>query len=316
MSTNISKYFYLISKLKQNPNKVFTAYDQEIQKALNLETKQIGRMFETLEQEFEDIVKHKIVKKKAYSYIHKINLLKSSLDYQGEISAIIQTIKDYDEDIVDILQNHTTSSYDIYQTIDQPLKSLKQLESLQIFKHLKKAIIKKHIVDIKLQDQTVLYDVCILKFIYTDSNWFVAVLDTQENIKLYPASQIIELGKHNKNQTISLTKIKKYINKLKNIQNSKTNLNERTKTARLKALPNIAMFFGKNSKKFFQTQKFVRKQSDGSIVLTIDYTQEEEVLQFIQKWIPNLLIQSPLQLRQTQDKHINKYIANQTYESG
>lgn len=119
MNTNLSKYLFLINILKQNPNKIFTPYDTDIIDGLGLQTKQIGRMFDTLEQELEDITRKKRGKKRGFCFNSKTNLLKTSLDYQGEISAIIQTIKDYDEDIVRSLEQDTISSFDIYQIVDR-----------------------------------------------------------------------------------------------------------------------------------------------------------------------------------------------------
>jgi len=315
MNTNLSKYIFLINKLKQNPDRIFTAYDDDIKDGIGLQTKQIGRMFETIESEFEDITQKKLGKKIGYCYKSKKALLKTSLEYQGEISAVIQTIKDYDEDIVQSLEQFTTNSFDIYHTVDQPLVFLKQIENSAVFKALKNSIIKKQLINIKLQDDKTIDNLLCIKFVYTDNNWFVAVVDSFEHISLHLITQIKKTSISNIKKTINKHKLQIIMQKLIHIQNSSTDTNKPTQTARLKALPNIASFFDKDAKKYFKSQKFIKKQNDNSVIFTIDYSSDDELLTFVQRWIPNIIVQEPLSLRQESDKRINKYIANQIYEA-
>ncbi len=315
MNTNLSKYIFLINKLRTNSDRIFTAYDDDIKSELGLQTKQIGRMLETIESEFEDITQKKLGKKIGYCYKSKKALLKTSLQYQGEISAVIQTIKDYDEDIVQSLEQFTTNSFDIYHTIDQPLAFLKQIENSVVFKTLKNSIIKKQLINIKLQDDKTIDDLLCVKFIYTDYNWFVAVVDGLEHISLHLITHIKKATTSHTKKTISRQKLQNIMQKLQNIQNSSTDMSKSTQTAKIKALPNIASFFDKDAKKYFKTQKFIKKQKDNSVIFTVDYSSDDEILTFIQSWMPNLIVQDPLSLRQENDKRINKYIANQIYEA-
>ncbi len=70
-------------------------------------------------------------------------------------------------------------------------------------------------------------------------------------------------------------------------------LNKAKKIVRLKALPRIAKYFKEDMKKFLNTQKFIRENDDSSIEFTVDYTQSEEILPFLRRWIPNMVILSP-----------------------
>ena len=70
-------------------------------------------------------------------------------------------------------------------------------------------------------------------------------------------------------------------------------------TAKIKATPNIARYFDKGMKKFFPSQRFIKKEEDGSIIFSVNYTQELEILPFIQKWLPDLIILSPEELKKS-----------------
>jgi len=74
-------------------------------------------------------------------------------------------------------------------------------------------------------------------------------------------------------------------------------------TATIKATSAIARYFKPNMKKFLSSQKFVEELDDGSVIFTIQYTQELEILPFVQKWLPDLVILEPRELR---DAYIEK----------
>ena len=69
--------------------------------------------------------------------------------------------------------------------------------------------------------------------------------------------------------------------------------------ARLKAVGNASKYFDKEMKPFLSSQKFEKVLDDGSVVFTMEYTQEMEILPFIQKWLPNLIVLEPQSLKET-----------------
>lgn len=83
------------------------------------------------------------------------------------------------------------------------------------------------------------------------------------------------------------------------LQNAMSLYNKEVKIATLKATPQISKYFEKNMKKFLPTQEFKEKLDDGSIIFTVKYTQPLEILPFIQKWLPDLIIQAPNELKET-----------------
>ena len=59
----------------------------------------------------------------------------------------------------------------------------------------------------------------------------------------------------------------------------------------------IKKYFKKNMKKFFPSQKFIEENEDG-IVFEISYTQPLEILPFIKRWLPNMEIIEPKELKE------------------
>lgn len=75
------------------------------------------------------------------------------------------------------------------------------------------------------------------------------------------------------------------------------------KVATIKATPAIAKYFDNGMKRFLPSQTFVSKEADGSVLFTLEYSQELEVLPLIQKWLPELVIVEPKELR---DAYVEK----------
>ena len=50
-------------------------------------------------------------------------------------------------------------------------------------------------------------------------------------------------------------------------------------------------------KKFFRSQKFISETKDNGVLFSVEYTQDLEILPFIQKWLPDLEILEPQSLK-------------------
>jgi predicted DNA-binding transcriptional regulator YafY len=104
--------------------------------------------------------------------------------------------------------------------------------------------------------------------------------------------------------------IEKHLNFLENsVQNSMT-LFKQTKTATIKATPNVAKYFKKGMKKFLSSQEFQKELEDKSVIFTLKYTQEIEIMPFIQKWLPDLIVLEPKELKEHYVKKLQKAIEN------
>jgi len=97
----------------------------------------------------------------------------------------------------------------------------------------------------------------------------------------------------------------------KHIQNSLTRYDVPVKTATIKVAPDKARYFEKGMKKFLSSQKFKEKLDDGSIIFTLEYTQPLEILPLIQKWLPNLVILEPQELKEEYINNLNLILSQQ-----
>jgi predicted DNA-binding transcriptional regulator YafY len=61
------------------------------------------------------------------------------------------------------------------------------------------------------------------------------------------------------------------------------------------------------------SQKFKEKLDDGSIIFTLDYTQPLEILPFIQKWLPHLVILEPQELKEEYINNLNLILSEQKH---
>ena len=162
-----------------------------------------------------------------------------------------------------------------------------------------------------------------IQLFFLDNNWYVFIAyknaNEDENAKFLRLSFIksieVMAGRpySNKN-TFQKKELQQYEDFLDTVQNAMTLYGVKTYRATLKALPFIAKYFEVNMKKFFPSQEFLRKEEDGSIVFTIEYTQPLEILPFVQKWIPDLVIVSPEELQKAYSDKLQTALSRQGAE--
>ena len=125
----------------------------------------------------------------------------------------------------------------------------------------------------------------------------MAIEDNEENFRLLRVAFIVSLTKSSKNyQKKILSKYKTYFNK---IQNAMSLPSEPSRIALLKASPKVAIYFRKGMKPFFPTQKFKESLGNGSVIFSIDFTQDMEISPFVKRWLPDIEVLEPTDLRQT-----------------
>jgi len=83
---------------------------------------------------------------------------------------------------------------------------------------------------------------------------------------------------------------------------------ENRQVVTLKTDLKTAIYFHKGATKFFKSQQFIKECGDGGIQFEISYNQPDEVLPFIQSWLPHLNIVEPLSLRNLMFNNISKTI--------
>lgn len=307
MST-IQKYMFILEELNKRLDKTITAYDDVLIDKLQMSTKQLGRLLDKLENEFDNIILLDKTKKKTYKLIKPIDLFIEAFENSNDIGWFFNLAHDADPEVFKELEQYTNTQKHIYQFKNTPFEDVSSLEGKLAFKRLKSAVELHEYRDIKFYfDDKVYKNLKCLKLIFMDNNWYIANVDEEGVLRFGRVSFIEEVTyskDKNSYQSSSIKKQQDFIEK--DVQNSMTLFDVPLKIATIKAHKNIAKYFEKDMKKFLSTQKFIKKQDDGSIIFTLEFTQELEILPFVQKWLPDLEILEPTTLRDSYKLKLQK----------
>jgi hypothetical protein len=227
-------------------------------------------------------------------------LLKNSNELGWLISLLNENdpslLADYEKEVSKQLKEDS----DVFLFRTNPLEVLQDEPSKRYLSELRNAVINREYRDIKYKyigEDEKLIDAKCLKIIFTDGNWYLAIEDAEENFRLLRVAFIVSLSKSSKNYQSRV--LDKYKTHFKRIQNAMSLPSKPLQRALLKASPKVAIYFRKEMKSFFPTQKFQEALDDGSITFSINFTQDMEILPFIKRWLPDIEILEPQSLRET-----------------
>lgn len=289
---------------------------------------QIGKNYKKLEDVFKYLeeVENLLIKEKkskAYTWRLKDKALLSEKISQKDATNLDYAIElnkdDFDRETIETLKKMFASNSRNIVGIFAISEDFKDKKMNDFYNTLTEAIEKRLYLNLEFISFN-LQDVKPIKLIFIDNNWYLALeYYNEENGKntfslnrLAFLKKIIILKEYNYSDKNSFQKssIDKYLNFLPTIQNSLTLFDKEAQTATMKATPEIAKYFKQGMKKFFYTQKFKEKLEDGSVVFTIEYTQPLEILPFIQKWMPDLIILEPQELKDEYIQKLEKTLKN------
>jgi len=303
-------YRIIIKELERRIDKTITT--KEIANILEKSPRQVIRYFEELINEFPHIIETKKSKEKAIKLIDSFDIFMEAfkeLEDSEQLDELMYLIKESAPELFKRLDTFIHNPNSIY-IFKNPI--FETITNRKNFQKLKNAIINHEYRLIKFKNEEKSIEIKPIKFLFTDNNWYLAYV-SEDTLRLGRIAFIEEV-KYADKTVYQKKSIEKYLKLLdKQFQNSMTLFNVNTKKAKLKALPNIARYFEKDMKKFFPSQKFIEKLEDGSIIFEINYTQELEILPFIQKWLPDLIILKPKELIEVFIKKLNK--AKKFYKS-
>jgi len=310
--STLKKYKIILEEFENKQNKMLTAYDQVLIDKLDLSPKQIDRLIKELSFEFNNIIEIKGTKKKTYKLTKPIDLFVEAFDKSEEIGWFFNMAHDADPDIFRKLEQFTNENKNIYKFQNTPFEDLSTVEEKNIFRKLKRAVKNREYVKLKYKFTTKEYDnLRCLKLIFIDNNWYLAFSDNQDKLRLGRISFIKEVNYATKAESFQLSAVKDHVTFLNTkLQNSMTKYGAKIKKAKFRALPRISRYFDNGMKKFLSTQKFIEKLDDGSILFSLEYSQEIEILPFVQSWMPNLIILEPIDLSETYMKNLEITINN------
>ena len=296
------QYKTIMKEFHKRADKTLTAY--ELVPILDKSHKQIERYFEDLMYEFHNIIEVKKDGKKAYKFIDTLEVLIEAFKQDGNLDDLFYLAQESNPELFKKLDFQFSNTSDVYLFRNAIFESISNKE---IFDEIKNAIKGYKYIDIKFQETKQFITVKPIKLVFTDNNWYLAYIDEKKVLKLGRISFIKDFRYSKYKNKFQAKSIKVDLQKLeKNLQNSMTLYGVEPKTAKLKASPYIAKYFKKDMKRFLSTQKFIKEEEDGSVIFSVDYTQELEILPFVQKWMPDLVILEPQELRDAYKKKLQE----------
>ncbi len=312
--TTIRKYNIVLEEFSLAQDKTLTAYNEVLSSRLSLGSKQILRLLRDLELEFDAIVKVDGTKRETYKLIRPVDLFVETFEQTDNIDWFFHMAHDADPEIFKELENYTNKNKNVYKFINTPFEDINELKTNGIFKKLEDAVKLGEYRKIKFAGVEHTFDnLKCLKLLFIDNNWYIATVGEDEIVRLGRVSFIetVEYATNiNKFQKSSVEKQMKFLDK--NVQNSLTLYDVPVKKATIKVKSNRARYFEKGMKKFLSSQQFEEKLEDGSIIFTLEYTQSIEILPFIQKWLPHLIILGPEELKEEYKNNLNLLLSELT----
>ncbi len=248
-----------------------------------------------------------------YSKILK-ELLESGsyLDSYKNMGMILEMIRENDPKLYRELSRIESIDRDVYIFRGYPLEDIKDITIEEKFNELVNHIKNRDYIKIVVHGKTY-EEVKPLKLVFVNNNWYLANIGGDKRLRLTRLSFIESISYDKKSEKFQLGILENELDFLQNkLQNAMTLYGVDRKVAKLKALPNIAKYFKDGMKRFFLSQKLIEELEDGSIILEIEYTQKLEILPFVQKWAPDLLILKPKSLKDAYLKKLQSAVENQS----
>ena len=222
-------------------------------------------------------------------------------------------LRDLDEgDRYDIEQN-IKEDEGIFVFKSTPFEELENPEQKTIFAQLKKAV-KNHeyrTIIYQKNETEELKDLKCLKLVYMNNNWYLATEDDARYFRFLRLSFMQKIKYASEGRTtFQPSRVEEYNTYFASLQNAMTLVGKPFETAMLKVSPRVALYFEEGMKPFFPSQKYVRTEEDGSIVMRIEYTQPLEILPFVKQWQPDITILSPDKLKEQLVEDMKKSLEN------
>ena len=307
----LQKYYFILKEFDKRQDKTLSGYDKVLREELSLSPKQIIRLIRELSNEHDSIVKVEGSKRESYKLIKPLDVVIETFDKSQEIGWLFNMAHDADPEIFKELEEFTKKDKNIYMFKNSPFEDINTIESKQSFQRLKRIIEAREYAKIKFINNDDTYDnLKCLKLVFMDNNWYVAFIDSEEKLRFGRINFIERVDYGTKTEHFQLSTVSKQMKFLESVQNSMSLYGEEVKTATIKATGFIARYFDKGMKTFLSSQKFQKKLDDGSVIFTLEYTQELEILPFIQKWLPDLVILEPQELKEAYIKKLQQTIEN------
>jgi len=298
--------------------KEISSYDKDILSEFDCNKKTLERYLNEIESSYPHIIGIKKGRKKVWKLVRVSDIFEEFISNSYDLTNLFDLAQGFDPEIFRELEKGTLSKIarndeSLFLFKNSIMEEMRGEKSKKIFKALKVAIRNYEYRDIVYSyDTTEIYkkEKC-LKLMFMDNNWYLVVVDEQDRLRFRRLSFIDEVRySSNRNSSYQKKEIEPYLEFLKSVQNAMSLYGVEVKRATIRATPNIAKYFEEGMKRFLPSQSFVSRESDGSVIFTLEYTQELEILPFVQKWLPDLVILEPEELRMAYISKLEQSIKN------
>lgn len=276
--------------------------DKEIAKMLECSTKTLGRYLEDITNLYGNIIQIKKGRPNIYEFVDISYVFEQVMTNTDDLYWFFDLIERWDANIFkDIGYEISKKEKDVFLYKNSPFEELITDKQKDIFRSLKSAIINKEYRDIDyIYDKPRTHRQAIpLKLIFMEQNWYVAIIDKDEGfrfLRIFFIKDVRNSAKRAYDRDLSKKEFQESAKFLKEFQNPMTRYKEAKKVAHIKASPKVAKYFDENMKQHLNSETFIKKNIDGSVEFSLEYTQSIEVLPLIKRWLPDLEILSPKSL--------------------
>lgn len=293
--STFQKYHYILEALQAK--RPLSAYDEDLLERLDISPKQLGRLFDELCGVYDNIKKEKEGKKTIYKLTDSIDLFVETFKEFDEIGWFFQMAHEADPEIFKELEAYTNQNRHLYRFKNSSFEDVATLESREVFRRLRDGVKNREYRKIKfMHDETIYDNLKCLKLILMDNNWYIAYVDGEEKLRFGRISFIEDVQYASKTGSFQPSSVAKHLAFLDGVQNSMTLFGIEPQVAKLRAMPPIAKYFEEGMKIFLPSQKYLSTEADGSVLFELTYTQPLEILPFVQRWMPDLVILEPQEL--------------------
>lgn len=289
--------------------KTVDSYDEILLDNFDISPKQLGRLLDDVADAVDSIEVSKVGKKKTYKLIRPLDIFIKTFENSNEIGMLCNMAHDAEPELFEELEKYTSTNKHVYQFKNTPFEDTKSLEEKETFKRLRDAVEHREYRKITFKG-SVEDNLKCLKMIYMENNWYIAYVKSNDKLLFGRISFIEKVDYASNVGKYQPSSVQSHLEFLKNIQNSMTLYDKPKKIAKLKVKKGKkTKYFDEGMKLRLSSQKFIEKLDDGSIIFTLEYTQNDEILPFIQSWLPNLIILEPKELRVAYMKKLKESIS-------
>lgn len=250
-----------------------------------------------------------IVKRSDHRYMFEYGFTLKDVSLTNDELVFLNLALSQFEDVDDI-DKVTESIYKklIHQKVRSPYY-IKQddIEDLDIdsplISQLEEYITAQDIVQIEFTNTT--KELELYKIAAFDGFWYLFAKDLEDNkTKTFQLSQIKKIVLLEKKHTTSVEEIEKILEHVHSAFFEDGNLFRVV----IKVYPEVAIYF--KNRKFLESQKIEKEHTDGSLEVSFEVTNDEDIDNIIKSWLPHVEILKPQSFREKLLYELETYLKN------